>query len=203
MPKEHDTIAFGRGSSTNIVSELIAMNPDIKVAVIENEKVSGICLTRRCILSKMLLYPAKLIHETKRTETFHIYPTINKVDLSALLQEIRHEVDSESMMIEEKHDILVGYYRYEDTAIGSAMKVKDYFVKVILEKDSYKILGAHIIGPDASILIQEIINLMYTQDQSTISLFTAMHIYPTLPEVVQRAFYHLHEPEVGEKHYTH
>ena len=62
--------------------------------------------------------------------------------------------------------ILIGFERYEDTAKGEAMALKRYFVKVILERDSFRILGAHIIGPEASVLIQEIINLMYTSDQS-------------------------------------
>jgi len=66
----------------------------------------------------------------------------------------------------EKFHIWIGYNLYEDTAKGDAMILKDYFVKVIVEKDTHKILGAHIIGPNASILIQEIVNLMYTKDQA-------------------------------------
>jgi len=84
--------------------------------------------------------------------------------------------------------ILIGFQRYEDTAKGEAMDLKDYFVKVILERDSSRILGAHIIGPYASSLIQEIVNLMYTPDQSARPLIDAMHIHPAMSEVVQRAF---------------
>ena len=64
-----------------------------------------------------------------------------------------------------EENILIGLERYEDTAKGEAMAVKNYFVKVIVEKDSLRIIGAHIIGPQASVLIQEIINLMYTSEQ--------------------------------------
>lgn len=92
----------------------------------------------------------------------------------------------------ENHDILIGYYSYENTAKGSAMELKDYFVKVIVEQESYKILGAHIIGPEASVLIQEIINLMYTGEQRAIPIFRGMHIHPSLSEVVERAFSNLH-----------
>ena len=84
--------------------------------------------------------------------------------------------------------VLVGFERYQDTAKGEAMAVKGYFVKVILERDTLRILGAHIIGPQASVLIQEIINLMYTTDQNARPLLDAMHIHPALTEVVQRAF---------------
>jgi mycothione reductase len=84
--------------------------------------------------------------------------------------------------------ILIGFQRYEDTAKGEAMDIKDYFAKVILQKDGYNILGAHIIGPYASVLIQEIINVMYTPDRSAEPILDAMHIHPALSEVVQRAF---------------
>jgi len=95
-----------------------------------------------------------------------------------------------------KDHVLIGSHRYEDTAKGEAMAVKDYFVKVIVEKDTMKILGAHIIGPQASVLIQEIINLMYTAEQSAEPILRAMHIHPALSEVVQKAFDSLAPPEV-------
>lgn len=99
---------------------------------------------------------------------------------------------------EEK--VLIGFYKYEDTAKGEAMNVKDYFVKVIVENSpTMKILGAHIIGPDASVLIQEIINVMYTEEQSAEVIERAMHIHPALNEVVQRAFSSLMPVE----HYHH
>ncbi len=108
------------------------------------------------------------------------------------------EIASVGMKQEEamkKHDILVGYYPYEHTAKGEAMALKDYFVKVIVEKETYRILGAHIIGPHASILLQEIINLMYTREQNAVPIFEGMHIHPALSEVVERAFFSLQEPE--------
>jgi dihydrolipoamide dehydrogenase len=104
-----------------------------------------------------------------------------------------------------KDKILIGFHRYEDTAKGEAMNLKDYFVKVLLEKETMKILGAHIIGPIASVLIQEIIDLMYTPDQSAMPIIRGMHIHPALSEVVERAFGGLMEPDdyhhVAEEHY--
>ena len=91
--------------------------------------------------------------------------------------------------------MLIGFYRYEDTAKGEAMARKDEFVKVIVTQGTGKILGAHIIGAQASVLIQEIVNLMYTQDQSSEPLIEAMHIHPAMPEVVARAFSNLMTPE--------
>ena len=94
-----------------------------------------------------------------------------------------------------KDNILIGFFKYADTAKGEAMALKYDFVKVILKRDTGKILGAHIIGPQASVLIQEIINLMYTETQSFEPLNEAMHIHPALSEVVARAFQTLMIPD--------
>ncbi|MBD3189639.1 MAG: dihydrolipoyl dehydrogenase [Candidatus Heimdallarchaeota archaeon] len=83
--------------------------------------------------------------------------------------------------------ILIGFQRFEDTAKGDAMELADVFVKIILEKETQRIFGASIIGPQASVLIQEIINLMYTRTQSIIPIHRGMHIHPALSEVVERA----------------
>ncbi len=99
--------------------------------------------------------------------------------------------ENEAIQRYGKDDVLIGFQKYEDTAKGEAMAAKDYFVKVIVEKNNRKILGAHIIGPNASILIQEIINLMYTQEQNTDPITNGMHIHPALNEVVERAFRNL------------
>ncbi|MCL7475998.1 MAG: dihydrolipoyl dehydrogenase [ANME-2 cluster archaeon] len=95
--------------------------------------------------------------------------------------------------------VLIGFQRYEDTAKGMAMNAKDYFVKVIVEVHTYRILGAHIIGPHASVLIHEIIPLMYTPQQSAHPILDGMDIHPALNEVVSRAFYSL----MPAAHYHH
>ncbi|MHA1314286.1 MAG: dihydrolipoyl dehydrogenase [Candidatus Helarchaeota archaeon] len=98
-----------------------------------------------------------------------------------------------------KENILIGFQKYENTAKGQAMRVRDYFVKVIIRNDTDQILGAHIIGPQASVLIQEIINLMYTKDRSIKPIRDGMHIHPSLSEVVERAFFSVMPVE----HYHH
>ncbi len=72
--------------------------------------------------------------------------------------------------------------------MGGAMGDPEGFVKVIVERDTGKLLGGHIIGAEASILIQEIVNAMVTEDRSYAPIVRAMHIHPAMPEVVQQAF---------------
>lgn len=102
-------------------------------------------------------------------------------------------------------NILIGLYRYEDTTKGIAMGSKDYFVKVIVEARSMKLLGAHIIGPEASVLIQELITLLNINDAPLGLISRSMHIHPALSEVVQRACQNLMIPDnyhhLLEEHY--
>jgi mycothione reductase len=94
----------------------------------------------------------------------------------------------------KKHyKILVGRAEYRDTAMGAAMGNPEGFVKVIVEKETGKILGAHIIGPEAAILIQEITDAMVTPPGDYGPIARGMHIHPALNEVVQNAFGALQE----------
>ncbi len=93
----------------------------------------------------------------------------------------------------EKHKILVGKAMYNEVAKGKAMGEDEGFAKIIIEKESWKILGFHIIGPYAPILIQEVINAMAVGGTVT-PIINGMHIHPALPEVVQTTLENLQEP---------
>jgi len=103
--------------------------------------------------------------------------------------------EKETLKKFSKDSIAIGFYKYENTAKGEAMNAKGYFVKVILDTKNMKILGAHIVGPYASILIQEIINLMYVENDHLKYMINSIHIHPALTEVVQRAFFNLFSVE--------
>ncbi len=85
------------------------------------------------------------------------------------------------------HDIYVGRARYYDVAKGEAMMETEGFAKSIIEKDTYKILGFHIIGPYAPMLVQEVVNAMESGGGLD-EIYSAIHIHPALSELVQRAF---------------
>ncbi len=87
-----------------------------------------------------------------------------------------------------KYQILVGKALYKDTAMGGAMGEPQGFVKVIVENGTGKILGGHIVGPEASSLIQEITNAMTNETRSYAQILRSMHIHPAMSEVVQQAF---------------
>jgi mycothione reductase len=101
----------------------------------------------------------------------------------------------EKQIRERKMDYYVGEYKYIDTAKGAAMMEEEGYVKVLLSRDDFKILGTHIVGPYAPILIQEVINVINAENGTVYPLIESMHIHPALPEVVQRAFYNIREPK--------
>ena len=82
---------------------------------------------------------------------------------------------------------LAAVYDYSDTAYGSSIEDTDGFVKVLARPESGDILGCHIIGSEASILIQEVANAM-RQGMTTNAITQSIYVHPALPEVVQRAF---------------
>jgi dihydrolipoamide dehydrogenase len=77
-------------------------------------------------------------------------------------------------------------YEYDRTARGSAMHA-DGFLKAIIDLDG-TILGCHIIGPEASDLIQEVVVAMKAGSGTVQDIRESVHIHPALSEVVQRGF---------------
>ncbi len=82
-------------------------------------------------------------------------------------------------------DYLVGRYKYADTGIGEAMAEEDGFVKFLADYEG-KILGCHIIGPEASTLIHEVLVSMKAGKSHVNDIVNTVHIHPALSEVVQR-----------------
>jgi dihydrolipoamide dehydrogenase len=95
--------------------------------------------------------------------------------------------EAEAIDMFGEENLRIGFYEYSFTAKGSAMDIENAFVKLIAEASTGQLLGAHIIGPDASVLIQELVTLLYTKDPSILTVTRAMHIHPSLSEVVQAA----------------
>ena len=81
--------------------------------------------------------------------------------------------------------------RYADVAYGWAMEDTDHFCKLIADPNTRQLLGAHIIGPQSSILIQQLIQGMkfgQTVDQMARE---QIYIHPALTELVENALLQL------------
>jgi dihydrolipoamide dehydrogenase len=93
----------------------------------------------------------------------------------------------------KNNKILIGSAKYTDVSKGDAMVELNGFTKTIVDQESGKILGFHIIGPYAPILIQEVINAMALGGNIGF-LGQGMHIHPALPELILRTFSNLKKP---------
>jgi mycothione reductase len=110
--------------------------------------------------------------------------------------------EAEALKLIGKQEVLVGKAMYTDVARGEAMQETEGFAKAIVHRKTGKVLGYHIIGPQASILIQEVVNAM-AADGNIWSVAKGMHIHPALPELVLKAFGRLQPVDGGHDHHHH
>ena len=111
-----------------------------------------------------------------------------KIDYSAAPHAVYSHPQIASVGLTEEnarkdYDILVGRTKYFDVAKGEAIMEKEGFAKAIVEKGSGEILGFHIIGPYAPVLIQEVVNAM-TSGGHTEEINGGIHIHPALSELI-------------------
>jgi dihydrolipoamide dehydrogenase len=83
-------------------------------------------------------------------------------------------------------DIKVGRFSFEQNVKADIMRESRGFVKIIADSVSGKILGAHIIGPQATELIHEIVAVMRMEGTAQ-DVAAVIHGHPSLHETIQRA----------------
>ncbi|KRD08423.1 mycothione reductase [Mycobacterium sp. Root265] len=88
---------------------------------------------------------------------------------------------------EAGHDIVVKVQDYSDTAYGWAMEDHTGVAKLIGDRATGKLLGAHIMGHQASSIIQPLIQAI-SFGQTAKEVATGQYwIHPALPEVIENA----------------
>jgi mycothione reductase len=95
---------------------------------------------------------------------------------------------TEQQAMDAGYQVLVGRARYMDVTKGYAMGEEDGLAKVVVEQGTGRILGCHIVGPQAAILVQQIVYLMNAGERDYLPLADAQIIHPSLSEVVLNAF---------------
>jgi mycothione reductase len=84
-------------------------------------------------------------------------------------------------------DVAIGRRDYADTAYGWALADETSFAKVLVDRASRLIVGAHIIGPQASILIQPLVQAMQFDQTADELAYGQYWIHPAMGEVVEQA----------------
>jgi dihydrolipoamide dehydrogenase len=93
---------------------------------------------------------------------------------------------TEEMLKEQGRAYKVGKFSFMGNARAKAVFAGDGFVKILADKDTDRILGAHIIGPAAGDLIHEICVAMEF-GASAQDLALTCHAHPTFSEAVREA----------------
>ncbi|WP_114856524.1 mycothione reductase [Brachybacterium sp. YJGR34] len=88
-------------------------------------------------------------------------------------------------------EIRVALQEYASIAYGWAMEDTTGFVKIIADAETTEILGAHLIGPEATTLIQLLIQAMSTGQTARDIATTQYWIHPAMPELVENALLQL------------
>ncbi|KZN26480.1 dihydrolipoamide dehydrogenase [Haladaptatus sp. R4] len=94
---------------------------------------------------------------------------------------------TEEELDEAGQEYAVGRCAYRDTVMGNALRDRDGFVKVLAAPDG-EILGCHIVGPDASTLIHEVLLALASGSGTVDDVTGTIHIHPALSKVVLKAF---------------
>ena len=83
-------------------------------------------------------------------------------------------------------NFIIGLNYYKDSAMGMALRSEHGFAKVIFDRQSEKLVGAHIIGPEASTMIHMCMAFMH-MNATLDDMNRMMYIHPALPEIVRNA----------------
>jgi mycothione reductase len=83
----------------------------------------------------------------------------------------------------KQYDVIVGRAKYSDTVMGEAMMDTEGFAKAIVGKETGRIIGFHIIGPHAAILLQEVVNAVINKNDVE-SVTNCMHTFPALSGLI-------------------
>ena len=87
----------------------------------------------------------------------------------------------------EHLDVVVGRRDYAGTAYGWALGDTTGFAKVIVDRSSGLILGGHVMGPQASTLIQPVVQAMQFGQTAAAVARETYWIHPALTEVIENA----------------
>lgn len=87
---------------------------------------------------------------------------------------------------EQGYEVLVGKFPYAANGRSLSMNAGDGFVKIIGDKETKLVLGAQIVGPEASNLIAEV-GLAIEMGTTLEDISLTIHAHPTLGEMVMEA----------------
>lgn len=89
--KKHDLVVIGTGVGTNVVNA--GLQRGLDCAIVENDKAGGTCLTRGCIPSKVLVYPADVIRQVQHAKKIGVHMSVDKIDWNVISKRMWSQID--------------------------------------------------------------------------------------------------------------
>ena len=89
--KEYDLVVIGSGVGLTVLNE--GLQSGWECALVEDRKIGGTCLTRGCIPSKILVYPADLIREAQHASKVGIKFKIENIDWDLITERMWNQID--------------------------------------------------------------------------------------------------------------
>ena len=93
---------------------------------------------------------------------------------------------SEAEAVEQGHEVKVGKFPFRPNGKALALGERDGFVKIVAEATTGEILGAHLVGPEVTELLPELV-LARTWELTPEEIARAVHAHPTLSEALMEA----------------
>ncbi|MFO7636337.1 MAG: FAD-dependent oxidoreductase [Clostridia bacterium] len=89
--KEYDLVVIGSGAGLMLIEA--ALGSGQRCALVENGKFGGTCLTRGCIPTKMMTYPADMVMEAAHAGKIGLEFDLKKLDWDALSKRVWEWID--------------------------------------------------------------------------------------------------------------
>ncbi|OFT25515.1 dihydrolipoyl dehydrogenase [Brevibacterium sp. HMSC08F02] len=135
----YDLIVLG-GGTAGYAAALRATQLDMKVALIERDKVGGTCLHRGCVPTKALLHVAEVADSTREASVFGIDATLNNINVEDVLK-------FKSGITDKNHKGLQGLIKMAgiDTVIGEGKLTGKDTVTVSTDEGDVELTGKNIV----------------------------------------------------------
>jgi dihydrolipoamide dehydrogenase len=93
---------------------------------------------------------------------------------------------SETQAAERGHEVKVGRFNFLASGKALALGERDGFAKIVADAVSGEILGAHLVGPEVTELLPELV-LARTWELTPEEIARSVHAHPTLSETIMEA----------------
>ncbi|MGI6151705.1 MAG: dihydrolipoyl dehydrogenase family protein [Christensenellales bacterium] len=100
---KYDIVVIGSGSGLMVLEE--AVKQGYNCAIVEKGKFGGTCLTKGCIPSKMLVYPADLIREIEKSERIGVRAGRPQIDWETISRRMWEQIGYHSLIEQDLENI--------------------------------------------------------------------------------------------------